>query len=1237
MDLDVDDIDLWEAEHGDELQAFAEMESATAGLQDAQDIFQSRPHRPTNRQHSMFNADARNRIQDQQADSSRPNPFSSSPPPFSSPSVGRPLPTSSNYHTLQRKLKNASSPLQSLRPGPALYATDTQVTGFSFGESLDESSFGGMVGMPESSPAKRSTVVESGMMDLGFGDDDENGIVMREDALTGGQKKLMPRERNTSGDLGFGWGDEDSSDGEIDGLAASKSPTLTSTFGNNQLGNDSDALQTTNSISAHEENVRRALIGDIFGKRSMLGQSLESRKRPLEGQDEQLPSKRSVIDRAFGGDVPGDRDKARSALEEKRAGKRPLEARENDSSDAFWSRLREDRNDESNRVGDTCTHRRPMFAENDDGDGPLQYPDSDSDTELSSNPPSRSHLQPNNQSKALPPIVERPEGSTLPNIEHQRPNASKKSTRSSLTLIPRNYAVLPADTNRFRVATTSTGKRLYFPLKRKQPLTTAAIDTRGNKPQLLESSIYKMMEELDAQRTRAAQEESAKAYLREEYMKMGESPPDFDHEVEEVEGDKAGITVTGEGKKGKAKLWVDKYAPRMYVDLVGDERINREVLTWVKEWDYCVFKKHSKRASAKGTEKVEQIHSKDHFHRPDKKVLLLTGPPGLGKTTLAHVIARHAGYRVVEINASDDRTGDSIKQRLVGALETQSVLGSRKPCLVLIDEIDGASASGQGDQNFIKLLTEFILGETPSTKKDDATQAASGTNSKKPTKRRALIRPIICICNDPYAPVLRPLRHLAHIVNFRTPPVKTLAKRLHEICRWENLQTDLRTLTALCELTDGDIRSCLHTLQFLKRRCKILTVDALAKLDIGNKDMGKGLWVVWEEMFRVGIKKGGSVRGNMKGAAEETGRYIPRLHSIITSNGEYEKIMQGCFENYLRTKIFDTVSSTVTVTGGLPQTKIEQALDWLAFYDRIQYTAHAKHIMEVGGYLPYAIINFHRFFASAKRLRLEYPRAEVATALAKQSNQNILINLQTGMPPIARRTWNRVAVIMVELVSYLLRILSPEMRPVNIQLLKPSERQDLIRLVDVMVGLGIRFRQQKGEDGYYGFLLDPPIDVLLKSLTAGLGRSVLAAVLSAKRVLGAPYAVKQMVALEVDREILRRAEAAALERVTAKRGAQGDTEGATKEKPPKSKPPKPKTFQEYAIQPLEDRKPARDFFGRLIIIDEATNDGENTIQGQKGNVGSASKEAQMKAKVRFSYNEGFSNAVRKPVYIKDLL
>lgn len=74
-------------------------------------------------------------------------------------------------------------------------------------------------------------------------------------------------------------------------------------------------------------------------------------------------------------------------------------------------------------------------------------------------------------------------------------------------------------------------------------------------------------------------------------------------------------SVSASSSKAHNELWVDRYRPQQYTDLLGDDRVHREVMGWVKEWDYCVFGK------SKGKQKMtEDGQYFDEYRRPREKV-----------------------------------------------------------------------------------------------------------------------------------------------------------------------------------------------------------------------------------------------------------------------------------------------------------------------------------------------------------------------------------------------------------------------------------------------------------------------------------------------------------------------------------------------------------------------------------------------------------------------------------------
>lgn len=81
----------------------------------------------------------------------------------------------------------------------------------------------------------------------------------------------------------------------------------------------------------------------------------------------------------------------------------------------------------------------------------------------------------------------------------------------------------------------------------------------------------------------------------------------------------------GASASATGQLWVDKYAPKSFIQLLSPERTNRSVLLALKRWDRHVFKRDTLPEAVDGRER----DPKDS--RPFQKVIMLAGPPGTGK------------------------------------------------------------------------------------------------------------------------------------------------------------------------------------------------------------------------------------------------------------------------------------------------------------------------------------------------------------------------------------------------------------------------------------------------------------------------------------------------------------------------------------------------------------------------------------------------------------------------------
>lgn len=212
-------------------------------------------------------------------------------------------------------------------------------------------------------------------------------------------------------------------------------------------------------------------------------------------------------------------------------------------------------------------------------------------------------------------------------------------------------------------------------------------------------------------------------------------------------------------KRHKTGLWVDKYAPLSTDEILGNGTMIKKLKSWLID-----------------------------RNPKNQKACLISGPPGIGKTTAAMLAAKECGYESIVQNASDVRNKAN-----VGAM--MSVLGGNyvinnniaKKCVIIMDEVDGMSGDRGGIAELIKQI-KF---------------------SKQP---------IICICNDRQSPKIRTLANHCLDIRFKAPNEREVMELLANVIGkeynanvWRSL--DKSMFTSLITAAQGDIRQVLNHLQ----------------------------------------------------------------------------------------------------------------------------------------------------------------------------------------------------------------------------------------------------------------------------------------------------------------------------------------------------------------------------------------------------------------------------------------
>jgi len=166
---------------------------------------------------------------------------------------------------------------------------------------------------------------------------------------------------------------------------------------------------------------------------------------------------------------------------------------------------------------------------------------------------------------------------------------------------------------------------------------------------------------------------------------------------------------------------------------------------------------------------------------PRKKALILNGPAGTGKTSMALALAKENDLELFELNASDLRNRSSLEEVLKPALNQTSLF--KKGKLILMDEADGITGTDRGG------IAELI-------------NLISKTNF-----------PIIITANDIWDKKFNLLRQKCQVVTLKELKEDILTELATGIIKKENKTPNIELINIIVKKSNGDVRALLNDLQ----------------------------------------------------------------------------------------------------------------------------------------------------------------------------------------------------------------------------------------------------------------------------------------------------------------------------------------------------------------------------------------------------------------------------------------